>query len=243
MVNKILGILIIIGILIISNSTASAQKIYIGVHSGVSKQYGTYSDYFHTTHHISGNIHANISPNILFGLNMSYIDWNLIAGNDIESLSYGSHWDTWGQGSIFEIAPTFKLLSNSFWGEVFQCFGLVGLGYYRINYNVEYYDPWLNLDPNATGLFADHIYLRFEHNEIGFFSGVGISLNIFEGMYLEVVPQYRIVLRHNDYIEYASLNIGFCVTNREAPTTDDTSISAAPRGAAWASPPPLASQL
>jgi hypothetical protein len=212
MLSKIVRFLIVIGILVIWTGQSSSQNINLGIHFGASKQYGHFSEYFHTSQHISGNIHGYLSQNILFGLNISFVDWSLVEGNDIESLSYGSHWTTLGKGSIFEITPSLKFQTNGFCNEKLQSFGLLGLGLYHICYDVEHYDPWLVKDPNASSYFGrEHVYLQFDHYEIGLLAGLGILLNIFGKMYMEIGSQFRTIFFEKSAIEYVSLNLGFCI--------------------------------
>lgn len=200
-------LLFIVSILAVWINPALAQSVHFGINSGVSKQYGEYEEFFDYSRHISGNIHGYISQNLLIGLNISFVDLNLVEGNDIESLSYGSHWITSGEGKIFEIAPTLKIQTNALKNESVHFFGLVGLSINKIIYDVEYHDPWLEVDSDYY-FGKERAYLQFNQYKVGLFSGLGFSINIYKNINIETSYKYRIIFLKETDINYLSLDIG-----------------------------------
>lgn len=186
----------------------SAQRTDFGIYTGLSKDCGGYDEFLKRSPHIAGSIHFEMNRRISLGMNISYVWWGLVEGNDIADLSYGSHWETSGKARIYEFAPSLKIRIHSLREGLLKFHGLLGLGYYVIDYDIKYYDPWLALDPNFMNFGSDNAYLRVKRSNLGLYSGLNISMKVINGVYLSVEPKYRIVIDNKNYIKYASVNIG-----------------------------------
>lgn len=210
MTKRILLIIICIFINTLSFDRVQARKITAAINSGISRQYGWCHEYFEPRAHYGGRIHFYISDNISVGINASYVSWGLVESNEIGIISYSDHWNTCGSADMLEVVPNIEILSGNRLESSLSIYLRAGLGYYDIDYNVEYYDPVSCLDQNYASPSCEHRFLKYDRSNVGLFTGAGIYLNLGRNLYVEAWPSFRsIFMEKSDDIFYLSGNIGF----------------------------------